>query len=533
MTTKFMCITNTKTFTVIPAAAVLLMLSFITIFSYQYGWQWIDSEHSAEMVLGRLLSQENALVSPNWLYTTEIRIIYQTIFTMPLFKLLDHLDNWPLIRALNILLNNITLVLSYIFLMKSMKVQAKWSLITALFLLMPLSVTYWNIVTFGGYYIIFIAQLFCCLGLFIRLARHEGAIKAKRMEWLLFILLSFALGAQSIRSLFAVHIPLLLSCGYMRYYHHNKKNLLYGGVGFIACCAGFAVNNLLHHWYSFMSYGDMGIDNLFANYFSKLGRSLANIAGFFGLATGTPVFSVRGFMCIAALFAAIIVLRLVYVTLLHRKGQPPFMQLFFAISLVFNMFVFIVANHAVIDRYFIPFMVLYVPLAALFCEHAEKAYQPLKRMAAVCGIILFVIAQGCLTMHGMAGRDNNSIRKGYIQYLLNNRFEYGFATPMNSNITTELTNGMVEVAGLDPRQQSGSGAQLFRMHDCMNKAQFLDPQYHSGESFLLLTREEWNSFSRRIAFAGVKPDYEDNHFAVIRYPSSQALHSSLVESQKK
>jgi len=173
---------NTHLIVALATGTGALLVGYISIFSYQYGWQWLDSDHSSEMILGELLAGENTLVSRNWHYSTEIRLIYQTIFTMPLFKLLGHYENWALIRSLNILLNNLILILSYLYMAKQMKIQLKWMLITSLFLVMPVSFDFWDIVTFGGYYVFFIAQLFFCLGLFIRLAKSHRDCK-KDVVW--------------------------------------------------------------------------------------------------------------------------------------------------------------------------------------------------------------------------------------------------------------------------------------------------------------------------------------------------------------
>ncbi|MDR2501260.1 MAG: hypothetical protein LBD37_09345, partial [Treponema sp.] len=170
-----------------------LLLVFIAVFSYRHGRQWLDSDHSSEMVLAKLLAEEHSLVSPNWHYSTELRLVYQTLFSAPLFALLGRFNNWALIRALTIALNNITLVASCFFLMKQTKTQSKWICVSALFLLLPLPGGHWGIVTFGGYYVFFIAQMFCCLGLFLRiLSRVEKAAPSK-MALMFFSILSLVL----------------------------------------------------------------------------------------------------------------------------------------------------------------------------------------------------------------------------------------------------------------------------------------------------------------------------------------------------
>jgi len=226
---------NARLITALAAGAGVLLLGFVSIFSYQYGWQWLNSDHSSEMVLGKLLADENTFVSRNWRYSTEIRLIYQTIFTMPLFKLMGRYENWALIRALNIFFNHLVLILSYLFMAKQMKIQTKWIYITSLFLIVPVSAVYWDIVSFGGYYIFFIAQLFCCLGLFVRLSRQAGTTKMTLIDFFLFTALSFMLGVQGIRSLLCVHIPLLITCVYCYSKTAEKKNfpLFLGCYGFV------------------------------------------------------------------------------------------------------------------------------------------------------------------------------------------------------------------------------------------------------------------------------------------------------------
>ena len=529
---------NSVLISAFAVTALVLALGFISVFSYQYGWQWLDSDHSSEMILGKLLSKENVLVSKNWLYSTEIRLVYQTIFTMPLFKLFGHYENWALIRSLNILLNNLVFILSYMFLMKQVKIQTKWILISSFFLITPLSMEYWDIVTFGGYYIFFIAQFFCCLALFITLTCHDNTPKKTTVFFVLFTISSFLLGIQGIRSMFAFYVPLLIACMYMRL--HKKVFLLFlGGYGFIACCAGYAVNSLLHFRYSFgfQMYQDARIDNLFANFIPKLSRNLAYLAGFFGLSDGSPVLSAQGLFSVAALIGTFVLLWIVFGILRKVRLQndaketeqgQQLIPVFFAVSVIFNIFIFVVTTYSIAERYFIPFMIFYIPLAAILFEYAEKTYSHLKRAVIVCAILLFIIGQSCLNFQNMVTRDFNTIRKGYIQYLLDNDLNFGFATHWNANVTTELTNGGIEIAGLDPRLSSGTGTNQLRIFGSLNPVKFFDPFYHNGESFLLLTRTEWDLVKKDSLFSGKKPDYTDDYFIIFRYPSAEIIYRNLL-----
>jgi hypothetical protein len=521
---------NARLITALAIGTGVLLLGFVSIFSYQHGAQWLNSDDSSEMVLGKLLADENTFVSRNWHYSTEIRLIYQTIFTMPLFKLIGRYENWALIRALAILLNNLVLILSYLFMARQMKIQTKWICVTSLFLILPISIGYWNIVTFGGYYTFFIAQLFCCIGLFIRLINHADMVKMVLVDFILFTALSFVLGIQGIRSLLCVHIPLLITCIYCYSKTAQKKNfpLFLGCYGFVMCCVGFMVNYLLHFWYSFHSFENMRLVDLYAEFFPKLGQTLVCIAGFFGLSTGSSLLSAKGLFSVTAIIGTFILFWTV-IKSFRQLVEYQFMPIFFIVSVVFNIFVFIVVDESITSRYFIPFMVLYIPLIAILFEHAEKTYEHLKRIALVSGIVLFICGQGYLNFQNLAGQDGNNVRKGYIQYLLDNRLDYGFATFWNANVTTELTNGKIELAGLGFEELNPNTNQ-FRIHNWASHIQHSNPSFHQGESFLLLTRDEWELAQKTgRSFAGLLPDYEDNNFIIIRYPSAEIIHRKVLD----
>jgi len=523
---------NTRFITVLAAGAGVLLLGFISVFSYQHGAQWLNSDHSSEMVLGKLLADENTFVSRNWQYSTEIRLIYQTIFIMPLFKLIGRYENWALIRAFAILLNNMVLVLSYLFMARQMKVQTKWICITGLFLIIPISAVYWDIVIFGGYYAFLITQLFCCLGLIIRLINNaETAKKTTLIDFILFTALSFVLGVQGIRFLLCIHIPLLISCIYLYSIKAQKKYFLLfmGCYSFVVCCIGFAVNYLLHFWYSFHSFENMRLVNLYDEFFPKLGQSLVCLAGFFGLSAENSLLSAKGLFSVIAIIGTFILFWIV-LKLFRQRAEYQFIPVFFLVSVIFNIFVFIVVDEIITLRYFIPFMVLYIPLTAILFEYSEKTCGYLKRMAIVSGIVLFVFGQGYLNFQSFPGQDINSGRRGYIQYLLDNQLDYGFATFWNANVTTELTNGKIELAGLNPDGLDTDANQL-KIHNWASYKHHSNPSFHHGESFLLLTRDEWElALKAGRSFAKLVPNYEDNDFIIIRYPSAEIIHREVLDS---
>jgi hypothetical protein len=535
---------NKKITVVSVTSLTLLLLVFISTFAYGHGWQWLNSDHSSEMVLGQLLAEESAFASVNWGYSTEIRLVYQTLFTMPLFKLLGNLENWALIRAINIFLNNIVLLLSYYFMAKQLRMQTKWMLITGLFLVIPASGVYWDIVTFGGYYIFFIAQLFFCIGLFLKLSNNAELPKRLPVVFVLFTLLSFVLGVQGIRSLLVVHIPLLVTGIYLYLQSLQKKKFLLflGCYGFVLGCVGFLFNFLLQFWYSFQSFDGMKFENLYSYIFQKLGSCLVSLAIFFGFSAGSSFLSAKGIFNIASILGTIILFKLVLKlpnkalaknTAMQGLLADSFLPVFFIATVAFNIFVFITAEGPVTDRYFLPFMILYVPIVAVLFEYSEKVFAHFKRTGIVLGIILFVFGQGYLNLKALSADNVNSDRKGYIQFLLDNQLDYGFSTFWNANITTELTHGKVAIAGLEPDGLEPDG-NPFKVQFFLNPLKYHNPDFHreqQGESFLLLTRQEWElAKSSNRPFSLMEPDYEDTDFIVLRFPSSYIIFSEILDN---
>ena len=533
---------NEKKIITVVTGITCLALVFIAVFSYRHGRQWLDSDHSSEMVLGKLLAEENVLVSKNWHYSTELRLIYQTLFTMPLFKLLGGLGNWALIRAINIFLNNVVLIAAYVFMMKQLEVQKKWIAITSLLLILPISGSYWSTISFGGYYVFFIVQLFCCLGLFFRLTGRAETRRnaAMLVDFFMFSALTLALGIQGIRSLLSVYIPLLVTCLWpwvTGKKPEHKTPLFLGLYGFVICCVGFAVNYLLHFRYSFHSFDNTIFENLQTTIMQKTGQCLAYFAKFFGYSEGERLLSARGLFGAAALaVTALLFPALKFFgnakqrnSLRGKAANVQFVFDFFVCASVFNVFMFIVTEGEVSSRYYVPFMVLYVPVVSIIFEKVEKKYTHLKRIGVISLLVLFFAGQAFLNFQSLAGDNLNQKRNGYIQYLLDKRLDYGFATYWNANVTTELCNGAIELAGLDPDGLK-AGGNGFRIHGWLNPVRFHNPSYHSGESFLLLTRAEWDlARETEWPFTQKQPDYADDNFMVIRYPSAEIIHREVLD----
>jgi hypothetical protein len=511
---------------------MLALLALIGLSVYRYGNNWLNSDHSSEMVLSKLLSQENKLVTSSWKYSTEIRLVYQQIFMMPLFKLFD---DWRMIRTITVLLNNILLVASYFFMMKQLKIAAKWTLLTSYFLLFPINAVYWDIVTFGGYYVFFLAMFFCCMGLFFRLLNGIGGKGA----FVLFCIISIVLGTGGIRALMDIQVPLFIAgiCAY-RFSPAKKETSppVLSIVSLVLCGVGFMVNIILHIFFQFHSYSGMNVSALREEFFQKLGSILFEFIAYFGYTENSKLLSPNGLFSLLSLallgflfVCAVRIVRRYYKTEKTSSGNilssaEVFICLFFTVSSIFHIAIFQFLDGDITLRYFIPFLFLYIPVLAVIFKYTAKKLPPIKATSVSAFITMIVMVQGAIKFQEIVPADWTSARSGYIQYIEEHNLSYGFATFWNANVTTELSNGKIEMAGLNPDN-------IHTLHNWLSPTAYENPDYHKGKTFLLLTKDEAETYNKEPLLQG-PPDYADDDFVVWRFPSATTIFNGLIVETK-
>jgi hypothetical protein len=497
------------------------ILAVLTYMAYIYGRQWLDSDMASEMILGNLLAKENKLVTSSWEYSTELRLVYQQLFYMPLFKLFD---DWRAVRSITILLNNIVLLASYFFMMKQFSVSKKTILFTSLFLILPVSAVYWGIVLFGGYYVFFIAMFFCYLGLFAILL-DSG--KKQTTAFVFFLIISFALGAGGVRGLMDIQIPVFITalcvCFTGKNTRLNSKPFLLSAAGLALCGFGYAVNYLLHFFYKFHSHSGVTIMDLHDIFFQKLGNTIYSFVEFLGFTPNAKFMSPRGILS----FASVVIVFLIFyeaVKIVKRRnvdGEAKInilFVLFFITSTIYHIVLF-----QIIDgdfRHLIPLHILYVPALAIIFEFVNKNMAFKKARLFICGIAFVIISSGLMRLCVLPTYDFNKHRNDSISYIEENNLRFGFASFWNANIITELTNGRIEMLGLSSDINAISG--------WLHVIAYENPDHYKSETFLLLTKKEWGQDKN---LAPRKPDYEDADFVIFRYPSAVTVFDEVFGSE--
>ena len=186
-------------------AALVLELLFLLLYLNGRIDRLLDSDMSSEMILGRLLARENAVLTPHWYYSTELRVLNTQIIYAFFFKLMN---NWHLVRmAATVCFWGIMLAVFY-FLCRQFRCT-EYFLLLSILLISPFSQDYFNFVLMGGYYIPHIAIEFAALGL--NEMYHESNGRKKWLSLAGSVILAVLAGMGGPRMILELYFPLGLA----------------------------------------------------------------------------------------------------------------------------------------------------------------------------------------------------------------------------------------------------------------------------------------------------------------------------------
>ena len=148
----------------LAAAVVCFAVTLKGTFYYR-----INADDAGELILSSLLSKEHGIVSKNWYYSTELRVLNTQLVFAPLFFFIQ---NWHVVRVIGAMVLLLILILSAVFMCCGLGMRQGALMIAAL-MCMPISTEYYQFVIERSYYIPHIATMFATLGMMFRLCRER------------------------------------------------------------------------------------------------------------------------------------------------------------------------------------------------------------------------------------------------------------------------------------------------------------------------------------------------------------------------
>ena len=180
------------------AGLFFLICALVTAGYLIFGYgAYLDSDMSSELALARHLAQKGALVSGEWYYSTEVRLLSTQLVFTPLMALFG--QNWRLVRTLGCMLLLAMMAASTLFACRAAGAKRPISLVLAGLGISVCSPLYAQNVIIGAYYVPHIALGMLFVG---------GVLRRKgRRASAALLLLSFGLGVCSVRYLLQIVAP--------------------------------------------------------------------------------------------------------------------------------------------------------------------------------------------------------------------------------------------------------------------------------------------------------------------------------------
>ena len=450
----------------------LCLCSIISIFITYYATKYcIDSDASSELVLANHLAENGGILTADWGYSTELRVLNAQLVYAPLFWIFK---DWHMVRFFGALILQAILVGSYYVFTKATGISKKIFCISSGLFLLPVSVCYGRIVLYNGYYIPHIAISMVIAGLVF--AKNDGrSVRWITIRTLALLTLSFLGGLGGIRQGMMTHAPLLLAV--FVYYvmddlvckreagDHSKKRLGYllNAIGSAVCFVfGFLVNtNVLAKTYEFSDYSENMVGLLDVGYFKNISYGLMH---HFGFRDQVKLISTLGILSVLAVFLTIgcIIVAIVQIVKYkeHKDVSKALPAVMFLSFLAVMLMVFcVLGKYYYYVLYLTPVVAWFIPVFAQTVAQRPKDAKGLN-MRRVLPLVAAVVIFFNGAVNGLYFLDHNKFEQKYeglvftdreitqkldpvVDFLVENGFERGYAEFWNANIITEMSDGAV------------------------------------------------------------------------------------------
>lgn len=506
---------------------------FITFFATKY---CIDSDASSELVLSNHLAQVGGILTADWGYSTELRVLNTQLVYAPLFKIFK---DWHMVRFFGSLILQAILVGSYYVFTKAAGISKKIFCISAGLFLLPVSVCYGRIVLYNCYYIPHIAISMVVAGLVF--AKNDGRSTVWiALRTLVLLVLSFIGGLGGIRQGMMTHAPLLLAV--FIYYvmddfvckreagAHTRKRLGYllSAIGSTACFAlGYLINTgVLAKQYEFSDYSGNMVGLIDVSLFKDVSYGLMH---HFGFRSEVKLISTLGILSVLSVFLTVgcIIVAIVQIVKYkeHKdvsKALPAVMFLSYLLSMLLVFCV--LGKYYYYVLYFTPVVVWFIPVFVQTLTESPKDIKGLDMrrvlpMAAAVIIFLNGAVNGIYYLdhtkfqqkyEGLVFTDREITQKldPVVEFLMENDYDRGYAHFWKGNIITEMSDGAVRIVNIN--YFSDTGHIQFDPWLCLKTNRTLE----GTKDFLLLEAGQQASFETKNDLSRVTAVYRDENYIV-------------------
>lgn len=521
---------------VLPWAWLILAYCITMGLLILHGRAYIDSDMGGEMILADLLNQEHSIISPNWGYSTEIRVFYlQAIYRI---ALLIFPNNWFAARMLSQAIWLILTVAAILYAGRGLGLQGNGIWAAAAFVC-PFGFYHFWFNLFGGQYLVYIFILFISLGLVVRLLK-PAPIKRQIFRSALLILISFVFGLSSIKVMMALNLPLLAASVFTiifdlheapdrfpatgsRFFIVSFVSTIFAGLGFLINSSIFAAK------YDFMNQTGRVWESLD---FNALLDSIFSLLSLFGFPDHERLFSLYG---ILAAFSLILIGAIIVCTIFligqyfHLSLEKKILLLTTIFSILIQAVIFSLTSGSIgaSNAYW---WLTSVPLVLflLQCGYEQFDFR-FKYGKDLCAIAFMfcIIATSFSSVHHFFTVPSRAVPDMLPaeEWLVENGYRDGYAVFWKANVLTEWSSGQ-----LDVRVVSGDTLDVTEPHSWLEKHSHQTPP--KGKVFLLVTASElWGAHKESI-----RSDYnvywDENDYMIMAFDSYDEMVTALQNAHE-
>lgn len=496
--------------------------------------KWIvDSDLASEMILSDLLNKEGTIISHNWFYSTELKVVNLQWFYRLGLRIFP--NDWHLARTFGMAITLALFAAAMLFFVKCAGLgrAGLWMVGT---LLWPFGQHYLVYAIYGGYYLVYTFFYMLVLALVLRSLNADK--KHCALQWVLACVITAVAGMNGVKQLMVFHAPLCLaaaillvlalhSCGKTNWKAaldaSRKEVRLFAAslVTAVAAAAGYFVSNaVLSRMYDFKSYNFI-VWNRDEDWFT-LDRILMDFFHEFGYENGSGVFHFGGIAAAVGLLLGCWMFFCI-VRLLLRLDKLERNDKLLVLLLVAMLAVCGVA-YTYFHEYYLYFWLMNMPVAIAVMAveiktedfHILGARQLLGVGLAVCFTLCAVSTVRQEQEHPyLAHKGLNTAA----EWLVDNGYTQGYSTFWNGNAMTELTSGKLEVWTL----------QSLDRDDVPN---WLQPKSHlttdPEHPFLLIDTETDGPAenAKLIQYGDCTEVYNDGRYVIYDFADADALHAA-------
>ena len=458
---------------VLPFIVLITVLGVNTWFLFVRGNAYIDSDMASNVLAAVNANAEHKLLSRNWYYSTVIGIFTDIhIFQLVLLFIKDNL---LFARAIGVLLMQIFLIISFLFLMRQLKINRSTSILFAAFTVAPISYWLFLMISFGAYYIMITVHAIISIVLLIWFTKVD--FPTNKVGFVVSIVLTIGMGVitglNGIKGLIFPYAPIFVTSLLILVFAARKnkmiickenefelRTLVGAVVGFISYCIGFLTNSLyFSKIYEFedksnVAWGGFEIGKFLkgiSECISLLGYQSDDAVNFLTEeATKKSVFSFQGIsnvfgLAIICVFVVSIVRITVNFNILCKVERMVIVLLIssmFVGSVIFKL----TDGYSTSAAYWVPLYPLMLTIIAIELKTESFVFDMSPSVIAL--MLTFCVAVTSLStikLYQEAPMHANPQLVNVAKWLEDNGYEKGYGTFWNCNSVTFLTNGKIDM----------------------------------------------------------------------------------------